>query len=316
MKFYTVIIIVVFINILVLYNYKHFDVLFADKPLAPCPSGQSRVNGVCKPVTKPVTSSGHVLAPCPKGQTRVNGVCKSPSGSSGPLVLCSKGQIKVNGVCVTRGGGGPITTTGPTTTTGPCPSGQVRANGKCVLAGNVNRNRPCVKGETKLGDMCVPDPKTASSSPAYVAAVNGWSWDKFAQVNPGMADNPGAQHMFKYGSAVKNQPNVGTATAAYQAGKTGMTFAQFLAANPQAKNIPGIQQVFADGQQVAASQAAHGGSPYLNDPNFVGVDGATQLLFDALGGQPTVKLPPPPVVPQPHVPQDPVKHFLGVPYRT
>lgn len=90
----------------------------------------------------------------------------------------------------------------------------------------------------------------ASSNPAYTAGANGWTWDKFAKINPQLAKDPKVKQQFQQGQTYgKSVPS-----AAYTAGTSGQTWTSFAIKNPNAANVPGAKANFEQGLQTVQNQ--------------------------------------------------------------
>ncbi len=132
----------------------------------------------------------------------------------------------------------------------------------------------------------------ASSNPAYTAGANGWTWDKFAKINPSIAKDPNAKQQFQQGQTLgKNAPST-----AYTAGTSGQSWNSFAAKNPNVANVPGVQSNFQKGLQTFQNQVKATGMTGQSwsdfskkNPQVASVPGAQQLFNQGQQYASTVK---------------------------
>lgn len=99
-----------------------------------------------------------------------------------------------------------------------------------------------------------------TSNPAFTAGANGWTWEKFAKINPKFANDNVAKQEFQqgqeYAKMITEEPSGngwGPPTAsvnpksAYAMGYSGITWNEYVSKNPNVANIPGAQSLFNQG---------------------------------------------------------------------
>ena len=98
----------------------------------------------------------------------------------------------------------------------------------------------------------------SQSNPGFTAGANGMTWDKFAKINPNLAQDPKAKQQFQQGQAFAKiitdkptgngwGPPTVNPKSAYSAGNSGITWNQYVSQNPNVANIPGAQTLFNQG---------------------------------------------------------------------